>query len=310
MIEAPRGGFLDLPAELQDPLRAQVHVLPIPYEATVSYGEGTREGPAAIIAASHEVEMYEAQFDGEPCLSWGVHTMPALAADWRTPEEMMPAVAAAAEPVAHSGKLLVALGGEHSITPAIVRGVRLATGEPLAVVQIDAHADLRDSFHGTRHSHACAMRRSLEETEGILVQLGIRSCSGEEASFIRANSDRITVWRAEEIHAARPGAFLRQLSKRLAGRRIYLTIDVDGLDPSVVPATGTPEPDGLGWRQCCNILRAVAEAGEVVAMDCVELAPRPGLHASEFSVARLLYLTIAHVMRARGQGNARGTAPG
>ena len=299
MHGTPEGGFLDLPVELQDPRNAKVHILPVPYEATVSYEQGTREGPAAIIAASQEVEMYDAEFDAEPCLSWGVHTLPALAADWRTPELMMEAVAAAAEPPVRSGKLLVALGGEHSISSGIVRGVRRAISEPLVVVQIDAHADLRDSFGGTRFSHACAMRRILDENPGPIVQIGIRSYSAEEASFIRDNRGRITIWPVELIGQQDPLDFQRQLTASLAGRKIYLTIDVDGLDPSVVPATGTPEPGGLSWRRACEILRIVAGAGEVVAMDCVELAPRPGLHASEFSVAKLLYKTISWVMRAR-----------
>lgn len=299
MHGTPEGGFLDLPLELQDPRKAKVFILPIPYEATVSYERGTREGPAAIIQASQEVELYDAEVDAEPALSWGVHTLPALPADWRTPELMMEAVAAAAESPLRSGRLLVALGGEHSISPGIVRGVRRVIAEPLVVVQIDAHADLRDSFGGTRFSHACAMRRILEENPGPTVQIGIRSYSAEEASFIRDNRGRITMWPVELIEQEDPLDFQRQLTASLAGRKIYLTIDVDGLDPSVVPATGTPEPDGLSWRKACDILRLVAGAGEVVAMDCVELSPRPGLHASEFSVARLLYKTISWVMQAR-----------
>ena len=292
-------GFLDLPSELTDADRALVHVLPIPYEATVSYETGTARGPTAIITASHEVEMYDAELDSEPCRAWGVHTLPSLDARWAQPEAMMDAVAAAAESVVRAGKLLVALGGEHSITPGIVRGVRRVIAEPLAVVQIDAHADLRDSFRGTRYSHACAMRRVLEENPGPTVQIGIRSYSAEEARFIRENRGRVTIWSSDLMRAEDPRDFHRQLTAALRDRPIYLTIDVDGLDPSVVPATGTPEPDGLGWAQACAILKTVAEAGRVVAMDCVELAPRPGFHASEFSVAKLLYKTMSFIMARR-----------
>ena len=212
---------------------------------------------------------------------------------------MMDAVASAAEKVARAGKFLLALGGEHSITPGLVRGVRRVINEPLTVVQIDAHADLRDSFRGTRYSHACAMRRVLEENPGPTVQIGIRSYSAEEALFIRENRGRVTIWSPDLIRAEDTGDFHRQLTATLKQRPIYLTIDVDGLDPSVVPATGTPEPDGLGWAQACDILRTVIEAGTVVAMDCVELAPRPGLHASEFSVAKLLYKTLSLIMARR-----------
>ncbi len=296
MRPAPSKGFLDLPEELRDPRRARVHVLPVPYEATVSYEEGTRDGPRAIITASHEVELYDAELDAEPSLSWGIHTLPALKADWPAPEKMMEAVAAAVEPVVRAGKLLLALGGEHSITPAIVCGVRRAVGERLTVVQIDAHADLRDEFRGTRYSHACAMRRVLEENPGPAVQIGVRSYSAEEAAFIRDNRGRIALWSSSLLREEDPLEVLRQIRATVAGRPVYLTIDVDGLDPAVVPATGTPEPDGLLWAQACDILRAVAGAGRVVAMDCVELAPRPGLHTAEFTVAKLLYKTLSWIM--------------
>jgi agmatinase len=307
MEAAVDSGFLDLPEDLSDARRAAVHVLPVPYEATVSYESGTRDGPAAIIAASHAVEFYDPELDAEPCLTWGAHTLPAMDATWPEPGQMMDAVAAAAERVARDGKLLVALGGEHSISAAIVRGVRRVIGEPLVVVQIDAHADLRESFQGSAFSHACAMRRVLDENPGPIIQLGIRSYCAEEAAFIRGNRGHITQWPADLIHAEDPREFLRQLRTSLTGRAIYLTIDVDGLDPSVVPATGTPEPGGLTWRQACDILACVAGAGRVVAMDCVELAPRPGLHAADFSVAKLLYKTISWIMHGRAAAQ-RGTS--
>jgi agmatinase len=301
MRSTQHNGFLDLPGELQDPARAGVHVLPIPYEATVSYETGTRGGPDAILRASHEVELYDAELDSEPCLSWGVHTLPALKADWRAPESMVSAVADAAEAVMRSSALPLFLGGEHSISPALVRGVRRVVNEPLTVVQIDAHADLRDSFRGTRYSHGCAMRRILEENPGPTVQIGIRSYSMEEATFIRQNTGRVTLWPMSRIHEEDPRDFLRQIGALVVGRRVYLTIDVDGLDPSVIPATGTPEPDGLGFRQASEIIRTVTTMGNVIAVDCVELAPRPGLHTSEFSVAKLLYMTVASIMARRSR---------
>jgi agmatinase len=299
MHMSPQSSFLDLPGELQDPVRAQVHILPIPYEATVSYGRGTRKGPAAIVAASYEVEIYDAELDAEPGLDWGVHTLPPLHAEWRTSEAMMTATADAAEAVARAGKFLLALGGEHSLSAGVVRGIRRVVPEPLTIVQIDAHADLRDSFRGSRYSHACAMRRILDENPGPLIQIGIRSLSIEEAVFVKENRGRITLWSPDLIRSEDPLDFHRQLRSSLSERKIYLTIDVDGLDPSVVLATGTPEPDGLGWRQACDIIRTVASAGEVVAMDCVELAPRPDLHASDFSVAKLLYKALSYIMAAR-----------
>ena len=292
----PPGGFLGLPEEAQDPARARVQVLPIPYEATVSYESGTADGPAAIIGASQQVEMYDQELDAEPCLEWGVHTLPAAAP---SPESMVQEVAAAAEPVVASGRLLLALGGEHGISAGLVRGARRARSHPLTGVQIDAHADLRDRYHEDRYSHACAMRRILEENEGPLIQIGIRSWSLEEAAFMRTASNRLTVWPAERVHGMPAQAFLGQLRECVRGKRVYLTIDVDGLDPSVVPATGTPEPGGLSWAQALDVVRVVCTSGEVIALDCVELAPRPGLHASEFTVAKLLYKTLSYIMRAR-----------
>jgi len=292
-------GFLDLPEERTEPRGAKVHVLPIPYEATVSYGAGTRDGPAAIIEASAQVELYDADFHGEPALSYGIHTLPALEADLPTPEAMTDRIAEAVEPILRAGKLLLALGGEHGISPGIVRGVRRVVREPLTVVQIDAHADLRYSYQGSRYSHACAMRRILEENDGRAVQIGIRSYSQEEADFLQANRDRIALWPARRVHEEDPRAFLAQLAAGVAGRKVYLTIDVDGLDPAVIPATGTPEPDGLTWRQALDILKTVAEAGEVVAVDCVELAPRPGLHYAEFATARLLADLLNRILARR-----------
>jgi agmatinase len=245
------------------------------------------------------VELYDDELDAEPALSWGAHTRSPLRADWRKPEEMMDAVAGAAEQVVRDDRLLLVLGGEHSITPAVVRGVRRVHPAPLTVVQIDAHADQRDEYHGSRYSHACAMRRVLDENPGPAVQIGIRSYSAEEAAFIRANRGRISLWSSRLLREEDPRDVASQIRASVRDRPIYLTIDVDGLDPSVVPATGTPEPGGLGWEQACHLLSLVADAGHVVAMDCVELAPRPGLHMSEFTVAKLLYRTLSRIMLKR-----------
>jgi agmatinase len=300
-------GFLGLPLGAQDPAKARVSVLPIPYEATVSYEGGTRAGPDALIAASQQVELYDEELDREPALDWGVHTLPPLPCGFASGEEMVEAVAAAAEAAlpgsAARGRapapMLLSLGGEHSITPGLVRGVRRALGRPLVVVQVDAHADLRDSYDDDRNSHACAMRRVLEETPGPAVQLGIRSFSQEEADFARTAGDRIHLFTMARIAAAGWRSVLRRLERLVAGSDVYLTIDVDGLDPSVVPATGTPEPGGLSWQEALDIVRTVGRAGRVVAMDCVELAPRPGLHMADFACAKLLYRALTASLRDR-----------
>jgi agmatinase len=294
----PRG-FLDLSAAKSGFKKARVHVLPVPYEATVSYGTGTREGPGAIIRASAQVELYDPDFGGEPALDWGVHTLPMHRVGLRTPERMMESVARAAEAAIRCGKLLLAIGGEHSITPALVRGVRRAAPDPLTVVQIDAHADLRDSYLGQRYSHACAMRRVLEENPGPCLQVGLRSYSAEEALFIRQNAGRVTTLTAAMLAKGGAPGLLRRIRGAVKGKKVYLTIDVDGLDPSVVPATGTPEPGGLDWRQAVEVVKTVCESSYVVAMDCVELAPSPGLHMAEFATARLLYKALCFAMRRR-----------
>jgi agmatinase len=275
---------------------ARVLVLPVPLEATVSYGGGTAAGPRAIIAASQQVELYDREHDRECALQYGVHTLPALdfAGVDDDPGAAVDLIAAAVADAAGSGKLVVALGGEHTISAGVSRGLLDALGGPLTVVQLDAHSDLRDSYDGTPFSHACVARRMLEDArvEQVL-QLGVRSVDLEEVQFARANQQRLRVWYAEEVH---DGRWLDEFAERVRGRRVHLTIDVDGLDPSIVPATGTPEPDGLTWREALTIIRTTALAGSIAGIDCVELAPQPGLHHADFAVAKLLYKTMTYAM--------------
>ncbi len=286
--------FLGLPEPYCLLERAGVLVLPLPLEATVTYGRGTRSGPEALLRASQQVELYDREFGREVALEYGVHTLPALP----LPEDIGLAVEAIADASARwaaTGKLLVGLGGEHTVTLGMVRGILRARGGPLTIVQIDAHADLRAEYEDNPYSHACTARRLLE-TPGVeqILQLGVRSVCPEEVEFARSNPDRVRIWYAEEVHA---GDGLEELAARLRGRTVYLTIDVDGLDPAVIPATGTPEPDGLTWKEAVDILRRVAcAASAVVGMDCVELAPVPGLHAAEFAAAKLLYKAISFGM--------------
>lgn len=288
--------FLGLPAPHADYEKARVLVLPIPFEATVSYGTGTAAGPAAIISASQQVELYDRELDQEPALAYGVHTLPALDLP-SDPQGALQAIEDAVAEAASSGKLVVGLGGEHTISGAIGRGLLRALGGPLTVVQIDAHSDLRDEYEETRLSHACVARRLLDSAEvDQVLQLGIRSVSPEEVEFARTNPDRVRVWYSEAIHA---GAWQEELAARLRGRRVFLTIDVDGLDPSVVPATGTPEPDGLTWTEALDILRTVAQTAPIVGMDCVELAPVAGLHMAEFAVAKLVYKAITYAIESQ-----------
>ncbi len=272
-----------------------VLVLPVPYEATVSYGGGTAAGPGAIITASQQVELYDREFEDEPGLRWGVHTLPALNIADASPDEAMGIIAAEVELQAGQGKLLCVLGGEHSISGAVAQGLFAAHG-PFVTVQIDAHADLRDEYEGTPHSHACAMRRVLDAGAGPLLQLGIRSLSVDEAEVIRSD-ERVSTFFSEDIHA---GKHLAALADFVRGQPVYLTIDIDGLDVSLVPATGTPEPDGLSWNETLEIIRIVArESAQVLAFDVMELAPIAGFHSADFVTAKLTYKTMSIIMAAQ-----------
>jgi agmatinase len=276
--------FLGLPEPFSTFDAAGAIVLPIPFEATVTYGRGTANGPAAILEASKQVELYDREHDAEPALEYGVHTLSAL----ELPADPADAVGQIAEAVARPagfGKLVVALGGEHTVSVGVNRGLLSAVEGPLTVVQIDAHSDLRAEYEGSSYSHACVARRMLDDPRvEQVVQLGVRSVCVEEVAFCRANPRRVRTWYAEQVQT---GEWCAELVARLASRKAHLTIDVDGLDPAIVPATGTPEPGGLTWAQALDIVRTAASCTEIVGIDCVELAPSPGQHAADFAVAKL-----------------------
>ncbi len=285
--------FLGLADEHSSFERAGVLVLPIPLEATVSYGGGTAHGPRAILTASQQLELYDREVDDEPALVYGVHTLPPV----DLPDDVAASVdtiAATVAAAARTGKLVIGLGGEHTVSLGFGRGLLDALGGPLTVVQIDAHSDLRDEYEGSRFSHACVARRLLEQP-GIeqILQLGIRSVCPEEVQVTRDNPERLRVWYAEDVHS---NEWRSDFVARVHGRRVYLTLDVDGLDPSVVPATGTPEPDGLTWAETLDILRTLTQHAQVVGLDCVELAPVTGLHAADFAVAKLVYKAMTYAL--------------
>lgn len=290
----PPDNFLGLDEEHSAYDRSAALILPIPYEGTVSYGHGTREGPRAILHASRQVELYDRELDDEPALTYGIHTLPALASVVSGPEGMVAAIAACTEEQLRTGRLLVGLGGEHTVSVGIARAVRAVHGD-FVMVQIDAHSDLRDEYEGSAYSHACVARRVLD-LGATIAQFGIRSICREEIDLIRAERERLRVAFAEDVHA---GAYLGPLAELVRGRAVFLTIDLDGLDPALVPATGTPEPGGLSWAQALDIVRTVAREARVVAIDCVELAPIPGQPASDFLAAKLVYKAIGLTLAAR-----------
>lgn len=270
---------------------ARVLIWPVPFEKTVSYGRGTAEGPSAIIEASRNMELYDEELDAEPC-SIGIHTLPAMDAD-REPEPMMAALEYEAGRLIDTGKFLCMLGGEHSITPPVVRALSKRVAG-LSVLQIDAHADLREIYDGTPYSHACAMRRVLEVCPAV--QAGIRSLSLEEARAIPTLATR--VFYAKDI-AGRSGWIDAAVDALTPN--VYLTIDIDGLDPSLVPTTGTPEPGGLLWYEVLALIRTLAAKRNVVAMDLVELC-RGANEAPSFLAAKLIYKALGYVFCGKESG--------
>lgn len=292
--------FLGLDETLSNPETSRVVILPVPLEATVSYGKGTANGPAAIIAASQQVELFDREYDRDPVEAFGIYTHEPLALA-QEPGQAIAQIADTVAALARAGKLVVALGGEHTISAGVGRGLMQAVGGPVTVVQIDAHSDLRQEYDGTQYSHACVARRLLEEEHvEQLLQFGVRSVAREEVEFARAHPARVRVWYAEDIHNS--PAWRRELCDSLRGRKVYVTLDVDGLDPAIIRATGTPEPDGLTWTETLDILRTVSQCAEIVGMDCVELAPIPGNHASDFATAKLVYKMITYAMLNRQHG--------
>ena len=289
--------FLGLPDELASPGRARGWLLPVPYEATTSYGAGTREGPAAIIAASRQVELYDHEFGCEPAMEYGVHTLAPMEPVVSSPDAMILAVEEVVADLLSREKppeVLGVLGGEHSISAGVVRGIaRARSAKNLVAVHVDAHADMRDEYEGSIYSHACAARRIVETCP--IFQIGIRNLSLGEADFLRSCKTAHTVF-SEDSSDPR-GGFLKDLAKFVRNKNVYLTVDLDGLDPSIMPAVGTPEPGGISWERMLEVVRVVlTNAASVPVFDVVELAPLPGYRAADFLAAKLVYKLFSRIL--------------
>lgn len=264
---------------------ARVVVLPVPLDRTTSYVAGTRNGPHEILVASSHMELWDEE-TGTDVHSIGIFTLPEMEFPFATLEEVMDEIRRVTREIVSRGKFPLILGGEHSITPPVVAAV--AERYPgLSVLQIDAHADLRDNFMGTPHNHACAMRRVLDHAK--TTQVGIRSLSPEEAAAIPSLATTIFY----DYNMRQDPDWMDRVVDSL-GENVYITIDCDGLDPAIMPATGTPEPGGLTWRETLTLLRKVIEARTVVGCDVVELAPLPGMVAPNFLCAKLIYKILSY----------------
>jgi N1-aminopropylagmatine ureohydrolase len=269
---------------------SKVVILPVPFDRTTSYVPGTRNGPREILVASSHMELWDEEMNTD-IHGVGLYTLPEMELPFGEMDEVMAELQRVAAVIARDDKFLVMLGGEHSITSPVVAAL-CARHAGMTVLQIDAHADLRDAFMGSRHNHACAMRRVLDHAR--CTQVGIRSLSTEEAEAIPHLSTRVFF----DVDMRGDPAWMDRVVESL-GPTVYITIDCDGLDPAIMPAVGTPEPGGLNWYEMLALLRRVMTSRRVVGCDLVELCPIPGLMAPNFLCAKLVYKILTYQFAAR-----------
>ena len=279
--------FLALPPEQADLARARVALIPVPVDSTTSFRSGARYGPAAIIAASAALEDYDLEL-GIDVAELGIHTAAPLEPDVGDPERMARRVRTAVSYYQRKGKLTGVIGGDHSV--AIGSALACRERHPgMSVLYIDAHADLRDEYQGTAWGHGSAARRIAEHCPVRLA--GVRTLAAEERDYITAAGIAVTYW-----PPANPGDYTADIIAGLGapGAPVYISVDLDALDPSEMAAVGTPEPGGMRWAELLALLRQVAERRPVAGFDVCELAPNEGLPAHSYTAARLVYKLVAY----------------
>jgi len=283
--------FLDpLRADADRPAEAKAVVIPFGLEASVSYGGGTAKGPAAILAASQQLELFDDQLWREPYADYGIAAVsePHIAKPVAKALDQLEAIV---ETVLAQDRFPLVLGGEHSLTAGAIRPFARRFPD-LVVLQFDAHADLRDGYLGEHYSHAAAMRRVLDHAHVHLVSVGIRAISSGEIAFLEQNRHRIDIhWAKDQHHWD-----VEQIVAPLKDRPIYVTFDIDALDGAQMPATGTPTPGGLSYWQALAIMRRAAEVGRIVGGDVVELAPIEGLHFCDYTAAAVAYKLMSYAL--------------
>ena len=276
------GGTLPNSSSFED---AKAVILPVPLESTTSYVPGTRNGPREILVASSHLELWDEEMNSD-IHPIGIYTLPEMELPFDDLADIMGEIRRVAAAILEHDKFPIVIGGEHSITSPVVAAV--AEKHPgVTVLQVDAHADLRDTYMGTRFNHACAMRRVTEYAR--CTQVGIRSMSTEEAKT--ASTLPTTIF--YDVNMRQDPNWIAKVVASL-GETVYITIDVDGMDPAIMPATGTPEPGGLSWYELLALLRAVISVRNVVGCDIVELSPLPGVAAPNFLCAKLLYKILTY----------------
>ncbi len=288
--------FLGLDEEYSNYKDSKVVILPTPYEYSVSYGHGAGEGPEAIVTASQYVEFYDEEFRRELCFDIGIATSEPVVFGWTRDKEAMELIEKRVRELFADDKFVLSLGGEHSISPAPIK-VHFDKFPDMSILHLDAHSDLRDSYEGSFYSHACVMARVCDFfPPERLVQVGIRSQCVEEANFVKEKG--VKAFYAHEIKNGDHGENWQKKVVEALGDEIYVSFDVDYFDPSVIPATGTPEPDGFYFRETLKIFEEICRAGKkIVGMDLVELAPIERLHHPDFTCAKLIYKILNYAFK-------------
>lgn len=278
--------FLGLPEEHASFEKSRVVVLPVPYESTTSYQAGTRDAPHEIIWASRNVELYDEEL-GKETYKIGIHTLDEMVPLLGNADAMIEELYRVSSQIVQQNKFLVTLGGEHAITSPLVRA-HLEKYPSLAVLQIDAHADLRESYEGCKHSHASAMRRVVEYCP--VVHVGIRNISLEEVQALPKLKSKIFYMK----DMVKDPKWFEKVVDELP-EHVYFTIDIDGMDSSLMPSTGTPEPGGMSWQDVMNLSRELTHRRNVVGLDLVELCPQAGVKAPNFLCAKMIYKLLGYI---------------
>lgn len=282
-------GFLGLPAEFRDPATARIGILPVPYDATSTWQKGADKGPQALIDASAAVELYDIA-TGTEAYRHGIATLDPIVFDG-SPEELARRVDDAFSALLDRNVFPVMLGGEHSVSIGAFSAMKRRYPN-LSILQMDAHGDTRESYEGSTHNHACVMARAREMAP--IVQVGIRAIDESETEKM----SRRRVFFAHEIVDNPDRSWMERVIDLLTDD-VYITIDLDAFDPSLLPATGTPEPGGLSWYEVDRLLQKVAETRNVIGFDVVELMPIPGQRASDFAAAKLTYRLLSLIFADR-----------
>jgi len=281
-----KANFLAIDREISSFDTSQIVVLPAPYEHTVSYGGGTRRGPDGIITASKYVEFYDEELDRELCNDMGIATLSSIKFGKAVHAKALNILYNAVSDLLARNKFVVTLGGEHTISYAPIKA-HLEKYPLLSVIQFDAHSDLRDSYQGSKYSHASVMARVCELIDPQrIVQVGIRAQCVEEAHFIKKMG--VNTFYAHQIRERDSASWQDAVLARLTDH-VYVTFDVDGFDPSIMPSTGTPEPNGLFWAETMQLLRRIGEQKTIVGCDVVELSPVKGVSHPDLTAAKLTY---------------------